>query len=63
LGRGGFEIPPQFQGDVAPVTLPELSSSAVRAGLADGSLPQGWLVREVESEIRRAGLYVSAGTV
>ena len=63
LGRGGYEIPAQFQGDVAPVTLPELSSSAVRAGLADGSLPHGWLVREVESEILRLGLYSSAGTV
>lgn len=61
LGRAGYAIPPDFHGDVAPVVLPELSSSAVRAGLADGSLPRGWLVSTVEAEIRRQGLYESAG--
>lgn len=61
LGRGGHALPAGFAGEVAPLTLPMLSSSAVRAALARGDLPSGWLVREVEAEIRRLGLYASIG--
>lgn len=57
LGRGGFEIPKDYAGELAPLALPELSSTAVRAALAAGDLPKGWLVRDVEAEIRRRGLY------
>ena len=57
LGRSGYEIPKDFAGEVAPLALPELSSSAVRALLASGRLPPGLLVDDVDQEIRRRGLY------
>lgn len=58
LGREGYAIPPEFVGEVAPLVLPALSSSAVRRALACGGLPKGWLVGDVEAEIRRRGLYL-----
>lgn len=59
IGREGE--PPVYEDDgslVSPrTTLPDVSSSAIRAAIADGRYPAGMLPRAVQRYIRDKGLY------
>lgn len=63
LGRGGVRselrpLPPARDHLHAEgVELPEVCSTAVRARLREGRLPEGWVARDVLAYIREHGLY------
>ena len=54
LGRPGHPDAPGFE---ARITLPEISSTAVRAALCGGQQPQGLVPRAVLAYIAQHGLY------
>ena len=57
LGRGGYR--PEALPGMQPVTLPEISSSEVRAILARGESVWGWVPARVIDYISKTGLYRS----
>ncbi len=57
LGRLGVASPPGYED--APLVLPEVSSTAIRAALAVGEKPAGLLPRRVAEYALERGLYLA----
>jgi nicotinate-nucleotide adenylyltransferase len=63
VGRMGRAVPPPSAPDsVAPIAIPDVSSTAIRAALAQGRSVSAWVPRAVLAYIFERGLYGASET-